>query len=107
MWTRIERDQKQGCNTEAAVLPAKRNIVEDDEGNQGGRHKERKEYFMTKGKTQAYWRRLFPSPARSNESPVLELSRAWELGDRSGAWRFNPGTRSFSCVLGRNMVEKS
>ena len=48
--------------------------------------KERKECFIRKGKTQAYRRRLFPSPARSNESLMLELSKAWEPRDRSGAW---------------------
>ena len=50
MWTRIERDQKQGCNTEAAMLPAKRNIVEDDEGNQGDHHKRKKGVLHKEGK---------------------------------------------------------
>ena len=47
--------------------------------------KERNEYFMWKGKTQTYWWRLVPSPARSNESLMLELSMTWELGDKLGA----------------------
>ena len=29
---------------------------------------------------------LWSNPAGSNESPLLELSRAWELTDGSGAW---------------------
>ena len=49
-WTRIEHDQKQGCNTEAVVLPAKRNIVEDDDGNQGDHHKRKKGVLHKEGK---------------------------------------------------------
>ena len=32
-----------------------------------------------------YWQRLHSSPARNNESLVLEMSWAWEPTDRSGA----------------------
>ncbi|KAK9983952.1 hypothetical protein SO802_033477 [Lithocarpus litseifolius] len=34
-WTRFERDKTEGCNSVVAVVPAKRVIVEDDEGSQG------------------------------------------------------------------------
>ena len=48
--------------------------------------------------------KLMVSPAMSNESPMLELSGAWEPSNRTGAWGFNLDTRSFSCVLSRNMA---
>ena len=38
-------------------------------------------------------------PARSNESPILELLGAWKPSNKTGAQGFNPGTRSFSCIL--------
>ena len=47
---------------------------------------------------------LRSNPAGSNESPLLELSRAWDPADNSRAWRFSPGTRSYSGVFSRNMA---
>ena len=64
----------------------------------------RRQFFMT-GRKRVEWWRLVPSPAIINECPMLELSGAWEPSDRTGAWGFNPDTRSLSCVLNRNMVE--
>ena len=49
-WTRIERNNKQGCTTEAVVLPAKRNIAEDDEEDQGDHHKRKKRVLHEEGK---------------------------------------------------------
>ena len=43
-------------------------------------------------------------PTRNNESPMLELLWDWEPTDKSGAWRFDPGTRSLSRVFNRNMA---
>ena len=53
-----------------------------------------------------YWQRLFHSPARINESPMLELSWAWELANSSRACRFSTGT-IFNGVFSRNMAGRS
>ena len=42
------------------------------------------------------WWRLLSSPAKSHEFLSVELSRAWEPGDRERAWGFNPG-KKFVC----------
>ena len=39
-----------------------------------------------------------------HECSGLELSWAWEPTENSRARKFCPGTRSYSCVLGRDMA---
>ena len=61
-------------------------------------------FFKMKMKIQLIWWRLVPSPAKDYEYYVLELSGAWEPADSSRARGYYPGTRSYSCILSRNMA---
>ena len=54
-------------------------------------------------KQQEYWRKLVPSLARTNESLMLELSRAWEPKYRKSAHGYGASKRSLRCVYSRNM----
>ena len=58
-------------------------------------------------KTIRYWRRLVPSPAKSNDSVMLELPRAWEPADRRLAYRIGASTSSFYRVFSQNMDKQS
>ena len=58
-------------------------------------------------KTIRYWRRLVPSPAKSNDSVMLELPRAWEPADRRLACKIGASTSSFYRVFSRNIDKQS
>ena len=58
----------------------------------GVRGRRKEGWLLLRAKRIYQWWRLSVSPAKSNESPMLELSGAWEPLDRAGAWGFDPGT---------------
>ena len=87
-------------------------IMEDAVGSKRSAHptrgqpelQKKKKLFLSLAKvTKRYWRRLVPSPARTNESFMLELSGVWEPTYRESACRISVGKRSLRCVFSRDM----
>ena len=88
-------------------------IMEDAVGSKRSAHptggqlelqKKKRNLFLGLPKvTKRYWRRLVPSPARTNESFMLELSGAWAPTYRESACRISVGKRSLRCVFSRDM----
>ena len=54
-----------------------------------------------------YWQTLVPSPTKTNESLMLELSRTWEPTNRKLAHKYGVGKKSLYCVFSRNMDGRS
>ena len=50
---------------------------------------------------------LVPSPTKTNESLMLELSRTWEPTNRKLAHKYGVGKKSLYCVFSRNMDGRS
>ena len=48
-WTRIERSNNRGSNIKVTVVPSKRNLGEDDDGDQGDQHKRKKGVLHVEG----------------------------------------------------------
>ena len=101
-WTRIARPAQEfeDGRKNGSGSRSKRSFMEVD----GSEVQNKKRLVLYNSKTILPVAEADDQPAKSNESPMLELSGAWEPSDRTGARGFNPGTRSFSCVLSRNMA---